>query len=464
MTFPRGLLTSTAGAQVRSGNGLPKILADELAVAAGLRARPRADRQRERPSLANAAHPAPARIGAGAPARRRRLVDLRARKEDRVRPRVRAVPADRHRARPRSVARAAGVGSRVERVHGHPLRPDPPRPLHVDAGHDRAQGLGRPAPRGRRRPPARRSATRASRSPSSRQPVAEVIDSVLTGEDDRLSEFRDRIESDRTGNSVRFKMFKKSVGDAIDAKGWFARGGRRFLGIWIVVFAVLAIVLLWTGIHGFRSVSPRWSDVVRIALGLCAATNAVALIFAASRAPLWRRRTTAGQSGSRALGGVPPLPDGLPAPAGSAARDARALGALPRLRHRLRNRRARPPGRPPADAAGTARPERDLLDQPDGRPRLRPDRARHRGPLVRLRLGARAAGLEWRRRRLLRWRWRRRRRWWGRRLVNGLGPSICRGFRRTIGPPAVAQFAPVGPLIQCQTGRSTGSKSAIPRP
>ena len=31
VTFPRGLLTSTSGAQVRSGNGLPKILADELA-------------------------------------------------------------------------------------------------------------------------------------------------------------------------------------------------------------------------------------------------------------------------------------------------------------------------------------------------------------------------------------------------------------------------------------------------
>ncbi len=70
------------------------------------------------------------------------------------------------------------------------------------------------------------------------QPVAEVIDSVLTGEADRLSEFRNRIESDRTGNSKRFTAFKKAVGDTIDAKGWFARGGLRILGIGIVVFGL----------------------------------------------------------------------------------------------------------------------------------------------------------------------------------------------------------------------------------
>ena len=72
-----------------------------------------------------------------------------------------------------------------------------------------------------------------------------------------------------------------------------------------------------------------------------------------------RRR---GQDGGRALGGVPPLPHRLPAPAGSAARDARALGALPRLRHRVRDRRARAAGRAPAHAGGAARGELDLLD------------------------------------------------------------------------------------------------------
>ena len=63
----------------------------------------------------------------------------------------------------------------------------------------------------------------------------------------------------------------------------------------------------------------------------------------------------AGRGG--ALGGVSPLPLGLPAPAGSTAGDARALGALPRLRHRVRDRRARPPGSA-APHAGSARGRR----------------------------------------------------------------------------------------------------------
>ena len=35
-------------------------------------------------------------------------------------------------------------------------------------------------------------------------PVAEVVDSVVAAEGERLSEFRDEIEADRTGNSERF--------------------------------------------------------------------------------------------------------------------------------------------------------------------------------------------------------------------------------------------------------------------
>src|SRR4029079_5444494 len=127
-------------------------------------------------------------------------------------------------------------------------------------------------------------------------PVAEVIDAVLAGGEDRLRESGKSIEADRSGNSKRFTDFKKSVDDAIDAKRWFARGGLPILGISLLVFDGLAVVLLSTVIHGFRSAAPRWGDVVRIALGLCAATNAASLIFAATKAPLWRRRTAAGQT------------------------------------------------------------------------------------------------------------------------------------------------------------------------
>ena len=296
------------------------------------------------------------------------------------------------------------------------------------------------------------------------EPVAEVIDSVLTGEDDRLSEFRDRIESDRTGNSVRFTTFKKSVGDAIDGKGWFARGGRRFLGIWIVVFVVLAVVLLWTGIHGFRSVSPRWSDVVRIALGLCAATNAVALIFAASKAPLWRRRTTAGQSEAerweafrRYLTDFPRLQEAPPATLELWERYlvyGIAFGIAERVlqgAHLLM-----PQALHDQSAIYWISPTGDLGSGPT---------ALAIGDLSSgLRLGARASRLERRRRRLLRRRRGRRRRWRGRRLVTGSGPRSA----GVSGVPCVRlrwlEFASVGPLIRCQTARSTGSKSSIQRP
>ena len=55
-------------------------------------------------------------------------------------------------------------------------------------------------------------------------------------------------------------------------------------------------MLLWIGIHGFRSAAPRWSDVVTVTLGVCAGTNAASLIFAGTRTRLWRRRTAAGQT------------------------------------------------------------------------------------------------------------------------------------------------------------------------
>src|SRR5262249_27171062 len=49
-------------------------------------------------------------------------------------------------------------------------------------------------------------------------PVADVIDSVVDADGERLSEFREKIEQDRTGNSQRFTSFKSKVSTAIDAK------------------------------------------------------------------------------------------------------------------------------------------------------------------------------------------------------------------------------------------------------
>ncbi len=49
------------------------------------------------------------------------------------------------------------------------------------------------------------------------------------------------------------------------------------------------------GISGFRPESPRWNDIVQIALGVCAIVNAVVLVIGVANTKLWRRRTKAGQ-------------------------------------------------------------------------------------------------------------------------------------------------------------------------
>jgi len=68
------------------------------------------------------------------------------------------------------------------------------------------------------------------------------------------------------------------------------------LGLGVVIFIVLAVVLLWIGVDGWRSASPRWSDVVLVALGGCAVANAALLVFALTRVKMWRRRSKAGMT------------------------------------------------------------------------------------------------------------------------------------------------------------------------
>ena len=165
------------------------------------------------------------------------------------------------------------------------------------------------------------------------------------------------------------------------------------LGVGIVVFGLLAVVLLWIGIHGFRSAAPRWSDVVTIALGFCAAANAVSLMIGSTKTPLWRRRTAAGQTEAerweafrRYLTDFPRLQEAPPATLELWERYlvyGIAFGIAERV----------------LQGAHLLMPEAlhnqsyALLDHPDRRPRLGPDRPGDRRPLLRLRLGARAAGL-----------------------------------------------------------------------
>ena len=140
--------------------------------------------------------------------------------------------------------------------------------------------------------------------------------------------------------------------------------GAAVLGIGAAVFGLAGAVLLVVGIHGFRAVAPRWGDIVLIAVGACLVAERSAGRRGSGRAPALAPQACKGRARGAALGGVSPVPDRLSAARGRPAGDARAVGAVPRLRNRVRDRRTCPAGCQPPDAAGAPRRELDLLDQP----------------------------------------------------------------------------------------------------
>ncbi len=87
--------------------------------------------------------------------------------------------------------------------------------------------------------------------------VADVVDDVLSDGPERLSNFRDRIEEHRTSNSGRFTSFKEHVGAAVKEHKWFESGGLKVLIIGIVLFGAAAGLLLLIGITRYRAVAPR---------------------------------------------------------------------------------------------------------------------------------------------------------------------------------------------------------------
>ena len=128
------------------------------------------------------------------------------------------------------------------------------------------------------------------------EPIAQVIDSVVGSEGRRLTEFRDRIQASRAENAKRFTTFKQRVGAAIRERKWYVSAGSGALALALVAFVVAAIVFLWVAISGWRSGAPRWGDVVLAALGGCAIANAVIVGVALTQVRLWRRRTKAGET------------------------------------------------------------------------------------------------------------------------------------------------------------------------
>ena len=122
-------------------------------------------------------------------------------------------------------------------------------------------------------------------------PVAKVIDSVLDGGSERLSNFRVQIQGHRTENSKRFTAFKKAVADIVRERRWFRADGLKPLFGAGIPFGVAGAILLWYGIHHFESFAPRWRDVLFIAFGACLLVNTAVLFLAGRHVSLWRRRS-----------------------------------------------------------------------------------------------------------------------------------------------------------------------------
>jgi len=121
--------------------------------------------------------------------------------------------------------------------------------------------------------------------------VTSVVDNVLDGGSLRLSKFREEIEDERTSMAPRFEAFKSTVSGEVGARGWFRSLGIVPLIGGMVVFAVLGAILGWIAIDGWRTVYPRWSDVVLLALAFASFVNAAMLLGASTRRKLWRRRS-----------------------------------------------------------------------------------------------------------------------------------------------------------------------------
>ena len=128
---------------------------------------------------------------------------------------------------------------------------------------DRAEDLGRPAHRERRRPRAHAGRTddRADRRGRSRSPTSSTPSSPTAGAAVRVPRARSRPTAPRT--SKRFTAFKTSVVDD-DRRTQLVRrcGGVLARRRRSSSSSASAALLFWSAIDGWRAVSPRWNDVV----------------------------------------------------------------------------------------------------------------------------------------------------------------------------------------------------------
>jgi uncharacterized membrane protein len=295
VVFPRSVLSSTAGARVRSGSGLQNILAEELGSQSSYeRDRERIDDAKEHIGRTTAYL---LLLGLGPALTLILLVGLvygRERKTGYDREYEQAPPSDlepalvppllRQGTAPGSNEFTATLFDLIRRGRFKTTPVTTRRSIWAGLRHEDVADL--------QITPGDSTLELADFE----EPVAEVVDSVVGEQGERLSAFRDRIELDRTKNSERFRSFKENVAAAIGSRGWYLGSGLMALWLGVGAFGIAGALLLWIGIEGFRPVAPRWGDVVMIALGACAVANAVALVIAAKLVSLWRRRSQAGQA------------------------------------------------------------------------------------------------------------------------------------------------------------------------
>ncbi|HET9460932.1 MAG TPA: DUF2207 domain-containing protein [Gaiellaceae bacterium] len=126
--------------------------------------------------------------------------------------------------------------------------------------------------------------------------VADVVDHVLDGSTERLSRFRDRIEDERESMHPRFTSFKEAVGKEVGRRRWFWSIGAVPLIVAAVLFGLAGGVLVFLAQDGWRSVYPRYSDVLLVGAAICLLGNA-ALAVAATifGRRIWRRRAPMAQ-------------------------------------------------------------------------------------------------------------------------------------------------------------------------
>ena len=303
--------------------------------------------------------------------------------------------------------------------------------------------------------------------------VARVVKGVIKDGPERLSNFRERIEDDRAAMSKHFTSFKANVGTEVGNRKWFISRGAVPLAIALVLFLALGALFVFVAADGWRSVYPRWNDVVLVGLAVATLINAAIVIGALTQRKLWRRRSQAGEVEAerweafrRYLTDFPRLQEAPPATLALWERllvYGIAFGIAERVLQ------AAHMAMPEELAAGVV----DLLDLERRRPRQRRHVDGHRRPRLRLRLGARTAVVRLGRRRwrLLR-RWRRRRRGWRRRSLVGQCPaSVGRQVQErrdssynAIAPAAATLSDSASPGIGIDATRSASCRSSSVRP